>query len=119
IFGYKQTPDRDVVFAMTERLRHRGPIEDGFLFDPPAALGMRRLSIIDIEGGHQPVFNETRTVAIFFNGEIYNYVELTEELIQRGHTFRTRSDTEAIAHLYEEMGIGCLERLNGMFALAI
>jgi asparagine synthase (glutamine-hydrolysing) len=119
IFGYKRLPDRDVVLAMTERLRHRGPIEDGFLFDGPAALGMRRLSIIDIEGGHQPVFNETKTIAVIFNGEIYNYIELTKDLIERGHKFSTRSDTEAIVHLYEEMGIRCLTRLNGMFALAI
>ena len=83
------------------------------------ALGMRRLKIIDLETGDQPVFNEDRTVAIVFNGEIYNFQQLHHELEAAGHRFATRSDTEAIVHAYEEWGIGCLDRLRGMFAFAI
>src|SRR5262245_2422411 len=94
IFSYKESPQREIVSAMTDRLRHRGPTEDGFLFQEQIGLGMRRLSIIDIEGGHQPMYNETGSVAVIFNGEIYNYVELTQELTARGHRFSTHSDTE-------------------------
>ncbi|MBA1333095.1 hypothetical protein QQ73_19220, partial [Candidatus Endoriftia persephone str. Guaymas] len=82
-------------------------------------LGHRRLSIIDLEGGDQPIFNEDRSIAIVFNGEIYNYKELREQLLKNGHQFKTHSDTEVIVHLYEERGIDCLEALNGMFAFAI
>ncbi|MFH1539854.1 MAG: asparagine synthetase B, partial [bacterium] len=109
--------------AMTETLRHRGPDDEGFFTAPhatgTAALGMRRLSIIDIEGGHQPIFNEDETAVIVFNGEIYNFRELRPELEAAGHSFRTRTDTEVILHLYEELGPACLERLRGMFAFAI
>ena len=83
------------------------------------AIGMRRLSIIDIEGGHQPMFNEDGTVGVILNGEIYNFQELQQQLKDRGHTFHTRSDSEVIAHAYEEWGAGCVERLQGMFALAV
>ena len=108
-----------LVQDMTDRLIHRGPMESGFHVADTVVLGMRRLSIIDIEGGHQPVYNEDRTIAVVLNGEIYNYVELTKELEERGHSFATRSDTEVIAHLYEERGVACLEALNGMFGVAI
>lgn len=99
-------------------LLHRGPDDEGVLTDRHCGLAMRRLKIIDLEGGHQPVFNEDRSVAVVLNGEIYNYRELRKEL-EREHRFRTNSDTEVIAHLYEEHGEKCLEKLNGMFAFAV
>ena len=104
---------------MMGALTHRGPDEDGLLLAPSAALGMRRLSIIDLPGGHQPVFNESRNVAVVFNGEIYNFPQLRKTLEARGHTFRTVSDTEVIVHAYEEWGEQCLRELRGMFAIAI
>ncbi|MEK7722604.1 MAG: asparagine synthase (glutamine-hydrolyzing) [Elusimicrobiota bacterium] len=97
---------------------HRGPDDEGVLTDRHCGLGMRRLKIIDLEGGRQPVFSEDGSMAVFFNGEIYNYRELRKELEGR-HRFKTNSDTEVIAHLYEDLGEKCLERLNGMFALAV
>jgi asparagine synthase (glutamine-hydrolysing) len=105
--------------AMTDTLVHRGPDDEGFYVSGPVGLGHRRLSIIDLEGGHQPLANEDDTVWIAFNGEIYNFMDLHDELVKKGHTFRTRSDTEAIVHLYEEEGERCFERLRGMFAIAI
>jgi asparagine synthase (glutamine-hydrolysing) len=104
---------------MTEALRHRGPDDDGLLFAPSAAFGMRRLSIIDLPGGHQPVFNEAGNVAVVFNGEIYNFRQLRKTLEERGHAFRTHSDTEVIVHAYEEWGEQCLQEFRGMFALAV
>jgi asparagine synthase (glutamine-hydrolysing) len=104
---------------MMGAITHRGPDEDGLLVAPSAALGMRRLSIIDLPGGHQPVFNEARNVAVVFNGEIYNFRQLRKTLEERGHTFRTVSDTEVIVHAYEEWGEQCLSELRGMFAIAI
>ncbi len=104
---------------MMEALWHRGPDEDGLLVAPSAALGMRRLSIIDLPGGHQPVFNETGNVGVIFNGEIYNFRQLRKTLEGRGHAFRTHSDTEVIVHAYEEWGEQCLRELRGMFAFAI
>jgi asparagine synthase (glutamine-hydrolysing) len=126
-------------------MRHRGPDDEGqvhfgsgisdFGFDQPTAdgdgksairnsqsgihLGIRRLSIIDLPGGHQPMFNEGGTVAVVFNGEIYNFQDLRQELRGLGHGFRTRSDTEVIVHAYEEWGRACVQRLRGMFAFAI
>lgn len=108
-----------VTRRMMEALWHRGPDEDGILIAPSTALGMRRLSIIDLPGGHQPVFNETGTVGIVFNGEIYNFRQLRKTLESRGHAFRTSSDTEAIVHAYEEWGEQCVRELRGMFAFAI
>lgn len=102
-----------------ERLRHRGPDDAGRHRQGQAFLGMRRLSIIDLGGGHQPVFNEDGSVAVVFNGEIYNYLELIPELKARGHTVRTHSDTEVLVHLYEDLGEGMLSHLRGMFAFAI
>ncbi|MGQ0764489.1 MAG: asparagine synthase (glutamine-hydrolyzing) [Gemmatimonadota bacterium] len=104
--------------AMLDALEHRGPDGEGIHEDGPAALGHKRLAIIDLESGRQPMCNEDGTVWITFNGEIYNYVELRQELA-RHHKFRSQSDTEVILHLYEELGERCLERLNGMFAFAI
>ncbi len=104
---------------MAETLRHRGPDDDGYLCEGPVGLAMRRLQVLDPEGGAQPLYNEDRTVAVVFNGEIYNFRELRQELETRGHTFRTRCDTEVIVHQYEEDGADCLQRFNGMFALAL
>src|SRR6266496_695258 len=95
------------VRRMTDTIVHRGPDDEGIHLRGNVGLGMRRLSIIDLAGGHQPIYNEDGTVAVVFNGEIYNFLELRQELVARGHQFRTRSDTEVIVHLYEEMGADC------------
>ena len=104
---------------MVAMLRHRGPDEFGILLDREAGLGSARLSIIDLSGGSQPIPNEDESRWIVFNGEVFNYLELREELLAAGHKFRTASDTEVILHLYEELGPACLNRLNGQFAIAI
>ncbi len=108
---------------MTAALRHRGPDEEGFLLSEPRApglaLGMRRLSIIDLAGGHQPIWNETKDVAVVFNGELYGYRELRERLILCGHRFTTQSDTEVLVHAWEEWGEDALNELRGMFAFAL
>lgn len=104
---------------MTERLAHRGPDGSGYFMDGPLGLGHRRLSIIDVAGGHQPLGNEDGRLQVVFNGEIYNYLDLREDLERRGHRFATRSDTEVLVHLYEEVGGRLPEHLNGMFAFAI
>jgi asparagine synthase (glutamine-hydrolysing) len=119
IFSSATPVDERAVRDMTEIMQHRGPIENGYFFRSQIGLGMRRLSIIDIEGGHQPLFNEDGSIAVILNGQIYNYRELRADLIKRGHALRTESDTEVIAHLYEEMGEQCLTQLNGMFAIAL
>lgn len=111
--------EREVLEAMNRAIIHRGPDEDGYYLHENVALAMRRLSIIDLASGKQPIHNADGTKWIVFNGEIYNYRELREGLEARGHTFYTRSDTEAIIHLYDEYGEGCLEHLRGMFAFAI
>jgi len=105
--------------VMAETIRHRGPDDDGFYTAKQVGFGFRRLSIIDVGGGHQPISNEDGTVWIVFNGEIYNYKALRIDLIAKGHTFKTHTDTEVIVHLYEEFGTGCVEKLRGMFAFAI
>ena len=110
---------RPVIEAMTRSLRHRGPDDEGFWIEGALALGMRRLRVVDLAGGHQPMPNEDGTVQAVFNGEIYNHADLRRELESRGHRFRTRSDTEAIVHAFEEWGPGCVERFNGMFAIAV
>src|SRR6476660_8446273 len=111
--------DRAVLERMNLAIRHRGPDEDGFYVNDNVGLAMRRLSIIDVSGGHQPMHNADKTKWLVFNGEIYNYQELREDLEKRGHTFSTRSDTEVVLHLYDEHGEGCLQYLRGMFAFAI
>src|SRR2546428_663952 len=110
---------RDELRAMCAVMVHRGPDAAGFYFGTGAGLGMRRLSIIDLKTGNQPVPNEDGSVWVVFNGEIYNFAELRDELRRRGHTFSTVSDTETIVHAYEEDGARCVERLRGMFALAL
>src|SRR5437899_10077734 len=92
--------DREMVQAMCDQIRHRGPDDQGFHVDRECAIGMRRLSIIDVAGGHQPISNEDGSVWVVFNGEIYNFQELREQLISQGHRFVTRSDTETLVHLY-------------------
>src|SRR5262245_31170852 len=117
--------DRDIdlsaVRAMTDAVAHRGPDGSGLYVSPDgrAALGHRRLSIIDLVTGGQPIFNEDQTVAVILNGEIYNFQSLRAELEGRGHRFSTRSDTEVIAHLYEERGPECVRDLRGMFAILL
>jgi asparagine synthase (glutamine-hydrolysing) len=112
-------PDPAALAAMNETLVHRGPDSDGSVIDGPAGLAMRRLSIIDLAGGDQPIANEDGRIQVIQNGEIYNYRELMEELRGRGHTFSTHSDTEVLVHLYEERGPSFVEALRGMFAIAI
>jgi asparagine synthase (glutamine-hydrolysing) len=104
---------------MIDVLRHRGPDDTGFFIDQDIGLANARLSIIDIEGGHQPIQNEDATVHVTYNGEIYNFQRLRQELESHGHRFRTRSDTEVIVHGYEEYGEGFVRKLNGMFAIAL
>ena len=111
--------DRTTLVRMTESLSHRGPDDQGVYLDTWAGLGSRRLSIIDLAGGQQPITNEDESMWIVFNGEIYNYRELRTYLQHRGHTFRTQADTEVILHLYEEFGTECVQHLDGIFAFAI
>jgi asparagine synthase (glutamine-hydrolysing) len=112
-------PDRQLLRNMMQALLHRGPDEGGEHFEPGVALGHRRLAIIDLSTGQQPLANEDGSVIIIFNGEIYNYPPLVRELSDAGHRFRTHSDTEVIVHAWEEWGERCVDRLNGMFAFAI
>ena len=104
---------------MAELITHRGPDDEGFYFDDDIEFGFKRLSIIDLTTGHQPILNEDHSKVIIFNGEIYNYLEIRPELEKAGHRFTTKTDTEVILHLYEEKGIDCLQYLNGMFSIAI
>ena len=111
--------DQALLARMCAAIRHRGPDDDGFYVNGPVGLGMRRLAIIDLESGQQPIHNQDRTAWIVFNGEIYNYRELRERLEKLGHTFYTNSDTEAIVHAYDRYGADCPKHLRGMFAFAI
>lgn len=115
----EQRASVELIQRMTTAILHRGPDDGTFFVDGPIGLGHRRLKIIDLEGGKQPMFNETRSMAIVFNGEIYNFLALREELLTRGHQLTTRSDTEVILHAYEEYGEDCVQHLRGMFAFAI
>ena len=111
--------DREIIERMNRCIVHRGPDEDGFYVNDSVAMAMRRLSIIDLAGGQQPIHNRDRTKWIVYNGEIYNFQELRKDLEKRGHEFYTNSDTEAIVHLYDEYGADCVQHLRGMFAFAI
>ena len=113
------TVDEARLMQMRDVLHHRGPDDEGLWVEGPVGLGHRRLAIVDVAGGHQPMANEDQTVWIVFNGEIYNHAALRPELEAKGHRYRTRSDTETILHLYEEEGERCVERLQGMFAFAV
>ncbi len=124
LLDMRQAPDLAVLRRMNGSLAHRGPDDEGYYYSsatspPYVALGHRRLSIIDLGGGHQPMPNEDGSVQAVFNGELYNFQELSSTLQAKGHQFRTRSDTEALVHAYEEWGEDCLSRCNGMFAFAI
>jgi asparagine synthase (glutamine-hydrolysing) len=122
IAGYFQpntNADEAVVRRMCARIRHRGPDDEGYHVDSGCAIGMRRLSIVDLNTGHQPISNEDGSVWVVFNGEIYNYRELRNDLLARGHCMRTHSDTEILVHLYEDQGIEGIARLRGMFAYAL
>jgi asparagine synthase (glutamine-hydrolysing) len=114
-----QAVDPDAVRRMCQTIVHRGPDDDGIYAQGPVGLGMRRLSIIDLAGGRQPIHNEDRSVWVVYNGEIYNFPELRRELEDRGHRFYTHTDTEVIVHLYEEMGSDCVKKLRGMFGIAL
>src|SRR3954465_9235118 len=111
--------NRGDVEAMQRLMTHRGPDGSGIFLAGPVGLGHRRLSIIDLEGGGQPISNEDGTVTVVFNGEIYNFQQLRKKLKARGHKVTTRSDTEVIVHLYEELGAECVQRFRGMFAFAL
>ena len=120
IVGSERRPiDEAILRSMNESIRHRGPDDDGYLVRDQVGLGMRRLSIIDVAGGRQPIHNEDKSVWAVFNGEIYNYQELRKDLEERGHHFYTQSDTETLVHLYEEYGDAGVARLRGMFAYAL
>ena len=111
--------DRNELKRMCDIIIHRGPDDEGYYLDSGIALGIRRLSIIDVEGGHQPIHNEDKNIWIIFNGEIFNFQDLRDELAKKGHLFYTRTDTEVIVHLYEQYGLDCLQKLNGQFAFLI
>jgi len=121
IFEYRtgRPVDGALLRRMNATLVHRGPDQDGFFEHPGIGLAMRRLSIIDVAGGQQPISNEDKTIWVVLNGEIYNYPALREELLKNGHQLQTLSDTETVVHLYEDNEAGCLDKLDGMFAFAL
>ncbi|WP_175419872.1 asparagine synthetase B [Marinitoga sp. 1154] len=110
---------KNVIKTMNDKIIHRGPDEEGIYVNNNIGLGMRRLSIIDLSEGSQPIYNEDKTLVIVFNGEIYNFLELRDLLISKGHIFKTHSDTEVIIHSYEEFGVDCVNYFDGMFSFAI
>ena len=118
-FDRKKEVDHQELNVMIKSISHRGPDDEGIFINGNFGFANCRLSIIDIKGGHQPIFNEDKSLGIVFNGEIYNFLNLKNSLLKKGHKFNTRSDTEVILHLYEDLGSKCLERLDGMFALTI
>ena len=117
--GGKREIDRGLLARMNDSQIHRGPDEHGLYVAPGIGLGHRRLSIIDLSSGQQPLFNEDKSVVVTYNGEIYNFHDLTKELLAKGHQFRTHCDTEVIVHAWEEWGEDCVKRFRGMFAFAI
>lgn len=121
VFNYRtdRPAESELVDRMCSRIIHRGPDDQGMYVEGPLGIGMRRLSIIDLDTGSQPIFNEDRSVVTVFNGELYNFQELRKDLIGRGHKFATQGDTETIVHLYEEYGADFVNHLNGMFAIAV
>ena len=120
IYQFKDGPiDRELLRKMTSIMQHRGPDGAGFYVGDGIGLGHRRFSIIDVAGGSQPITNEDQTIQVVFNGEIYNFIELREALVAKGHVFKTRTDTEVIVHGYEEWGLDCVSRFNGIFAFAL
>ena len=119
VYGTDRTPSRELLKGANDLIAHRGPDDEGYFIDGPAGLAMRRLAIIDLNTGHQPLSYADENLWIVFNGEIYNYQSLRAELLSRGRPLKTKSDTEAILALYEEMGAACVSKLRGMFAFAI
>ncbi|MGB1289106.1 MAG: asparagine synthetase B, partial [Aggregatilineales bacterium] len=121
VYNYNQGhPVSDTLLqSMLMAMHHRGPDEDGVFIEDELAIGMRRLSIIDLAGGTQPIYNEDHRYVLVFNGEIYNHLELRDTLKKQGHQFRSDSDTEVIVHLYEQHGADCVKHLRGMFAFAL
>lgn len=119
IAGIYGVSDKPLLKRMCDVIEHRGPDDSGYYVDDAVSIGMRRLSIIDLAGGRQPIFNEDGSIVVVFNGEIYNFRELRYDLEQMGHRFATDSDTEVIVHAYEEYGYNCLDQFNGMFAIAL
>ena len=118
-FDHNHQVEANKLMAMRDLLIHRGPDDAGIYVNNNVGLAHRRLSIIDLAGGSQPMSNEDNTIWIVYNGEIYNFLELKEQLYSKGHIFKTNSDTEVILHAYEEFGVVCLDHLRGMFAFAI
>lgn len=116
---YTSSARHDTVHCMNDKIVHRGPDSEGIFDSDHVTMGMRRLSIIDLDTGSQPIYNEDKSVAVVFNGEIYNFIELRNELISAGHVFSTKTDTEVIAHAYEEYGEKAFEKLDGMFAISV
>src|SRR3989304_8345990 len=115
IYNIKNAPvDKGTLTSMTDIMKHRGPDGSGFYLSGNVGMGHRRLSIIDVEGGGQPIANEDGTINVVFNGEIYNYIEIREELLRSGHQFVTRSDTEGIVHAYQQGGKGEVDGFNGI-----
>ena len=122
IAGYvnnNKKPQKKDLKNMADRIKHRGPDGEGYFLDDMAALAHRRLAILDLETGDQPIYNEDKDIVVVFNGELYNYKELTEELKEKGHKFTTSTDTEVLVHGYEEWGHDLVNKLRGMFAFAI
>jgi asparagine synthase (glutamine-hydrolysing) len=119
VISLEKKVDRSLLEKASRLMIHRGPDDEGFFVQGPVGLAHRRLSIIDLAGGRQPMFNEDRSLVIVFNGEIYNFIDLRSELQSKGHHFATSSDTEVILHSYEEWGTGCVEKFHGMFAFAV
>src|SRR5262249_36295656 len=124
IVGFCQSPIESQAAAvklraMCDTIVHRGPDDEGIFAEGGIGIGMRRLSIIDVANGHQPIQNEDATVRVVFNGEIYNFRRLREDLMAQGHRFRTKTDTEVIVHGYEQWGVDCVSQLNGIFAFAL
>ena len=116
---HERPVDRQTLARMTDIMQHRGPDSSGFHVEPGMGLGVHRLSIIDLKTGDQPISNENGSVTVICDGEIYNFLELRQELIAAGHRFRTSSDVEVIVHLYEDLGPECVHRLRGMFGFAL
>ena len=114
VVNSKQGVDAATIRRMCQSIVHRGPDDEGIFVKDGAGLGVRRLSVIDLAGGHQPVFNEDKSICVVYNGEIYNFQDLRQELEGRGHRFHTHTDTEVIVHLYEEMGRDCVQKLRNV-----
>ena len=119
ICGIHGLVDEVFLQKMNRSLTHRGPDDEGYYYGRDVMLAMRRLKVIDLDTGNQPIYNEDKTIVVVYNGEIYNFKEIRTDLEKKNHTFSTNSDTESIVHLYEEYGDGCVNKLRGMFAFAL